>query len=219
MKHSINVISIIILILFLSGCASTTTPITPFKYEYPEARLSPSANSSIAIVYPEDERWQDYENDRIWSNDPIEELGEVIQAEMKSTGLFREVLTFNKEDKDGIVESGARVVLYTSVLLLAWDVPFPPERDDFLPMSSRGRLSSTSFTDLYGKVKILFTLVDQDTGQNLIVQEYYSSVWKTMAYFRTDLYGERKKVIGQALKKVMWQFKDNLQQLSNEGRL
>ena len=213
MKNDLKAVVILFaLILFLSGCAST--PTIPFTYEYPEERVSPSANSSIAIVYPEDQRWEDYDNDRIWSNDPVEELGKIIQAEIISTGLFKDVFYIDNGDKESIPGSGARVVLYTSVMLLAWDVPFPPEPDDIIP---RGGLHSTNFTDLYGKVIIKVTLVDQDTGQNLIDNEYDSSARKTMAYFRTDLYGERKRVIWEALKKVMGQLKVDLKGLSEEG--
>jgi len=211
MRREITQLLTIGFILLLSGCAST--PTTPFKYEYPEESLSPSANSSIVIVSPEDERWPNGENDIIWSDDPVEELGRVIQAEIKSTGLFREVLYIDKEDKDRINGSSARFVLYTSVMLLSWDVPFPPERDDILPIM-RGSPPSTRFTDLYGKVKIFVTLVDQDTGKNLIDYVYYSRARKTMPYYMTDLYGERKRVIGKALKQVMWQLKDDLEQLS-----
>ena len=168
------------------------------------------------IVSPEDKRWPNGENDIIWSDDPVKEIEKVIQAEIKSTGLFREVLYVDKEDKDRIIESGARVVLYTSVMLLAWDVPFPPEPDDIIPI---GGFHAIDFTDLYGKVKIMVTLVDQDTGQNLIDSEYYSSIRKTMSYLMTDLYGERKRVIGQALKKVMRQLKHDLKELYKEGRI
>ena len=197
MKHNFKAVSLLcVLSLFLSGCA--LTPLSTFKYEYPEERLLPSANSSIAIVYPEDKRRPDGENDIIWSDDPVKEIEKVIQAEIKSTGLFREVFTV---DKDEIIESGVRVVLYTSVMLLAWDVPFPLAAED---------MRVTDVTDLYGKVKIKVTLVDQDTGQNLIDKEYYSSVRKTMSYLRTDLYGPRQRVIWQALKEVMGQLKTDL---------
>ncbi len=212
MNNDFKAVSMLcILILFLSGCA--LTPTTAFKYEYPEEMLLPSTNLSIAIVSPEDKRWPDGENDIIWFDDPVKEIGEIIQEEIKSTGLFKEVLPVAKEE---IIESGARMVLYTSVMLLAWDVPFPPEPDDITPIVG---FRANSFTDLYGKVKIKVTLVDQDTGQNLINKEYYSSVRKTMSYFRTDLYGERERVIWKALKEVMGQLKVDLKEIYEEGRL
>ena len=210
MKHNLKVVYILcVLILFLSSCAST--PTSTFYYEYPEEMLVASGTSIIAIASPEDERWPDGENNIIWSDDPVKEMGKVIHTEIKSTGLFREVLYIDKEDKDRIIESGARVVLYPSVLLLAWAVPFPPEPDDIVPIVG---LHAAGFTDLYGKAKIMVRLVDQDTGQNLIEKEYYSSVRKTMPYWRTDLYRERKKIIGKALKEIMGQLTDDLQQLS-----
>ena len=215
MKNNFKAIFVLsVLTLFLSGCAST--PTTTFQYEYPLERLSSSANSSIVIVSPEDKRWPDGENDIIWSDDPLKEIGKVIQAEIKSTGLFSDVLYFDKEDKDKIVESSAGMVLYTSVTLLAWDVPFPPEPDDIVPIVG---LHATDFTDLYGKVKIMVKLVDKDNGQDLIMKEYYSRVRKTMSYLRTELYGERKRVIGQALKDVMEQLKIDLKGLAEEGRI
>ena len=86
-------------------------------------------------------------------------------------------------------------------------------------MLPRVGLQSSSFTALFGKVKIMVTLVDKDTGKNLIDYMYYSSTRNTMPYYRTDLYGERKRVIGKALKQVMWQLKDDLDRLAKEGRI
>ena len=222
MKHNFKIVSALcILLLFVSGCASTTK----FQYEYPNEQLSAYATSRIATVYPEDKRKLNRDIDKIWSDDPVEEIGKIIQAEIKSTGLFKEVLPVDKEE---ISESGARMVMYTSVMLLAWDVPFPPEPGDSTSIAvglfggggGFGAVSlGTEFTDLYGKVKIKITLVDQDADQDLIEKEYYSSIRKTMLYLRTDLRGERKMVIWKALKEVMDQLKDDLKGLSEEGRI
>ena len=118
MKNNLKTVVILFaLILFLSGCATTT--VTSFRYEYPEEALFDSTGPLLVVVTPEDERWEDYENDRIWSNYPVEEVGKIIQAELKSTGLFKDVLYVDKEDKGKVIEWGADMVLYTSVIILA----------------------------------------------------------------------------------------------------
>ena len=223
MKHNLRVVSIIcILILFLSGCASTSTITLP--YEYPKEKLSASAGSSIAIVYPEDKRTPNEDIDKIWLDDPIKEIDKVVQEEIKSTGLFKEVLPVNKAE---IYKSGARMVLYTSVMELKWDIPDQAESGGDTSVSfglgggsgGSGGFGSILFgsgngsTDLYGKAKIKVALVDQDTGQNLLDKEYYSRARKEMSRSNADKYGERAKVIGKALKDVMGQLKVDLKGL------
>jgi len=229
MKNNLNVVSIMcVLILFLSGCASPTA--TTLPYEYPKLKLSPSGGSGIAIVYPEDKRTPNEDIDKIWLDDPIKEVEKVIQEEIKSTGLFKEVLPVIKEE---ISESGARMVLYTSVIELAWDVPDQAESKGNTSVSfglggGSGGIGGfgglifgggDSSTDLYGKTKIKVRLVDRDTGQNIIDKEYHFRSRKTMTRSKTDLYGESAKIIGKALKEVMGQLKDDLKKINEEGRL
>lgn len=217
MKYNFKAFSILsVLILILSGCASTSTITLP--YEYPKEKLSASAASSIAIAYPEDKRIPDEDIDKIWSGDPVEEIGKVIQEEIKSTGLFREVLY---ADNEQISESGVRMVLFVSVIELEWDIPDLAEPIDSTSVLSRfmGVLYKAEFTDLYGKAKIKVMLVDQNNSHKFIDKEYYSRAKIKMTRYMTDLYGQRARVIGKALKRVMGQLKFDLKRLSKEDKI
>ena len=227
MKNNLNIVSIMcVLILFVSGCASPTA--TTLPYEYPKEKLYTYAGSSIAIVNPEDKRTPNENIDKIWLDDPIKEVEKVIQEEIKSTGLFKEVLPVTKEE---INKSGARMVLYTSIMELKWEVSDQSESGVDTSVSvglfggsgGSGGFGSVLFgsgsTDLYGKAKIKVSLVDQDTGQTPLDKEYHSRVRKEKSWQKTDKYGKRAKVIGRALKEVMAQLKTDLKHLSEEGSL
>ena len=225
MKNKLNLASIMsVLILFLSGCASPTA--TSLPYEYPRLKLSPSGSSGIAVVYPEDKRTPNESIDKIWSDDPIKEIDKVIQEEIKSTGLFNEVLPVAKEE---VNKSGSRMVLHTSVMELKWDTGQSESGGNssvslglFGGSGGSGGFGGISFgsgggsTDLYGKAIIKVTLVDQDTGQNLLNKDYLSRVMKAGSRNKSE---DKAKVIGKALKDVMDQLKVDLKGLSKENKL
>lgn len=200
--------------LFTSGCVRTAS----FRYDYPQGSKPAVAGLKIAYTYPKDERQPNEDVDKMWSKDPIEDIGKIIQEEIQSTGLFGEVVPIAKGEEEKLVleKSGIRMVLHASIKELSWEIPNLKEQEtkafviSILTGGIGGLIYGSGSTDFYGKAKLRVVLDNRETGRNLLDKEYSSRAEERMARLKTDSANERARIIGRAVKQVMEQFKADL---------
>jgi len=194
-------------ILLLTGCAATN-----LQYDLPQATNVAITDLKIAVAHPEAKRQPNKDVDKMWANEPSEEMQEVIQGEVKSTGLFRETISLAKDEEP----HDCQLILNTSLKELAWEIPnLKAQEGKMLVISAlTGGLGGLAYgsgsTDFYGKAKMHIILKEMATGKVLIDKEYSSRVAKKMARLKTDSYEQRSKIIGEAVKQVMNEFKIDL---------
>jgi hypothetical protein len=164
------------LVLFVNGCATTTSLI----YDCPSVVKPAITELRIAITYPKDEREPNQKVDKMWSKNPIEDIGKVIQDEIRSTGLFRETVLRNKGQDEKIGLSDIQMVLRTSLKELAWEIPNPKEQENKMLVISiltggiGGLAYGSGSTEIYGKAKLKVVLEDRETKRILLDKEYFS---------------------------------------------
>jgi hypothetical protein len=199
--------------LFMSGCATTTS----FQYDYPQANKPALSKLRIACTPPKDERQPNEDVDKIWSRDPVQEVGTIIQEEIRSTGLFSEVISIPKEDK--AKRADIQMVLHTSLKELSWEIPNLEEQVaatlaiSILTGGIGGLVYGSGNTDFYGNARLRVVLEDQQTGKRLLDKKYSSRAEEKMARLKTDSAEERARIIGKAVKQVMEQLKTDLEQV------
>jgi len=203
------------LILFLNGCATTT----PFIYDYPQTAKPVVTELKIVITYPKDEREPNKEVDKMWSKNPVEDIGKVIEDEIQSTGLFRETVLIKKGEDEKIALNDVQMVLKTSLKELAWEIPNLKEQENktlvisILTGGIGGLVYGSCSTDFYGKAKLRVVLEDRETKKVLLDKEYFSRAEEKMARLKTDSAEERAKIIGKAVKQIVDQLKADLEQI------
>ena len=200
---------------FLSLCSCSTTS---FVYDHPQASTSSSTNLKIAILTQKDERHPNEETDKIWSNNPLDETAKIIEQEIKSCGLFQEVVLASKPDEEKAImeRSDMRMLLRPTLRDLSWDIPNRQAQEktalvvSILTGGIGGLIYGSGSTDLYGNAKLGVTLEDRETSKIILEKEYASRAEDTMARLKTDSYEERARIIGKAFKQIMEQFKADL---------
>lgn len=209
------------LVLFFSGCATTTS----FIYDYPKVINPVVTDLKIAISTPKDDRVPNQEVDKMWSSNPVEEIGKVIQDEVRSTGLFKEVVLIKKGEDEHIVleKSCIQMILQPSVQELAWEIPNLKEQErkalviSILTGGIGGLAYGSGSTDFYGKAKLRIVLQDKETRKILLDKEYFSRAEEKMARLKTDSAEERARIIGKAVKHAIDQLKVDLEQIAKAG--
>jgi hypothetical protein len=188
-------------------------------YDCPSVVKPAITELRIAITYPKDEREPNQKVDKMWSKNPIEDIGKVIQDEIRSTGLFRETVLRNKGQDEKIGLSDIQMVLRTSLKELAWEIPNPKEQENKMLVISiltggiGGLAYGSGSTEIYGKAKLKVVLEDRETKRILLDKEYFSRAEERMARFKTDSAEERARIIGKAFKQLMDELKVDLERV------
>ena len=209
-----SLLPICFLMLFMGGCATTKTS---FRYDNTINNKPIISNLSLAVAYPKDDRIPNKRIDKMWDNDPIIEIDRIIKEEIKSTGLFREIVPMDN--------NCCRIILYTTLKELAWEVPNYDKllrntfMISFLTGGVGGIIYGNTDTDFYGKVRIRLVLADKDYKSNMLDKEYYYRAEEKVTKFKTDSAEERAKIIGIAFKHVIEQFKEDLDKVIKERNL
>jgi hypothetical protein len=205
------------LMLLVTSCATTTA----FQYDHPQSKNQLISDKNIAVAYPKDGRKADEQVDKLWKNNPLDDIDKIVREEIGSTGLFKQIVAFdNEEDIDNI-----RMVLNTTIKELAWEIPNQKEQERKALLISvfTGGIGGLAYgsgdTDFYGKAKIRIVLVDREANQDILDKEYYFRIAEKMARLKTDSADERARIIGKAFKHVMEQFKTDLDYLAKAGRI
>ncbi|NJD55320.1 MAG: hypothetical protein FIA94_02825 [Nitrospirae bacterium] len=205
------------MLFFASACATTTS----FQYEYPQDNKTAVTDFRITLTYPTDERQANEEVDRMWANDPKEDINKILEKEILSTGLFKEIIILKEgaEEKFGLENSLQWLALHSWIKELVWEIPNRSEQEakmmaiSILTGGLGGLAYGSGTTDLNGNARLRIVIKDGGTGENLLDKEYKSQSTETMTRFKTDSREERAKIIGKAVKQVMTEFKADLEKV------
>lgn len=203
----------IIAMICLVGCASKTALI----YEHPKTDIQTTSELIIAVSHPIDERQPNEKVDKMWVDDPAKDIEKVISAELKSTGLFKEIVTVSLGDDTKLHD--VDINLSSSIKELAWEIPNLEEQEgkmlgiSILTGGIGGLIYGSGDTDFYGKARLEIAIKENKTNVTLFNKEYISRVEEKMARLKTDSYEERSKIIAKAVKRIMEEFKTDLQEI------
>lgn len=214
MDHIYKTLPFFLIATFLFvGCASKTGLI----YDHPKTDILTTSNLKVAVAHPEDERQPNEKVDKMWAGDPAEDIKKVISDELKSTGLFKEIVVLPLEDKTKLRD--VNFILNSSIKDLAWEIPNLEDQEGKMLVISiltggiGGLIYGSGDTDFYGKAKLKITIKESETNATLLDKEYVSRVEEKMARLNTDSYEERSKIIAKAVKRIMEEFKTDLQEV------
>ena len=210
MKQRVSVFFCFLLAFLLVGCA----PKTCLHYDYPAANSSCYTNLKVSIAQPEDKRQPNEDIDKMWANNPTEDIQKVMTEELKATGLFNEVIPLASDQ----LGDNASVALTSTVTELSWEIPNRKEQENKMMAVSifTGGIGAMIYgsgeTPFWGKATMRLNLKENETEKVLLDKEYTAQVEEQMTRFKTDSYVERSRVIGLAVKQIMEEFKTDLTQ-------
>lgn len=201
----------VLLTVFLSGCASV-----PLKYEHPQLGQSPSTGPTIAVIYPVDQR-TDKSMDKKLKNNIIDDLDTITVEEVRSTGIFREVIPVPKGTQPANGSGEADLIMNTCLKNIDWKVPTYRElKTQAFVVGlafglAGGLIWGATRTDVDGDASLRITVVKKSTGEKLIDKDYTAQVNEKMAKLDCDSPKTQSLMAGKALKSAMDKFKTDLE--------
>jgi hypothetical protein len=159
----------------------------------------------------------------MWSSNPLGETAKIIEQEIRSCGLFQEVISAPNPDQEKVImkRNDIRMFLRPTLKDLSWSIPTSQEQEDtellvsILTSGISDLVNEADSTNFYGSAKIRVVLEDRKTSKIILDKEYASRAEEKITRFRTDSYEERARIIGKAFKQVMEELKADLGRVIN----
>jgi hypothetical protein len=206
----------------LTACAAKK----PFLYQYPVQVEQPAAGMKLACTCIKDRR-QDHEIDKIYAENLTEDLNRIIEKEIQSMGLCKQVISIPRAEKvDKALKENPDIdlVMYTSLKELVWEVPDYDRKVgtvfvlSFLTGGLGGVAYGSTKTDVYGNARIKITVIRTETGEKLIDKEYVGHIEERMALLKCDTPNTKARIVGLSVKSIMKQFKGDLKRVIKSMR-
>lgn len=176
--------------LLFTGCATTI----PFQYQHPESTQSGYTDMSIAYSYVNDQR-AEKDTDKIFESCPVEDLNKTIGEEIRSTGLFRKVISIppdKMDDEKYLQNQDIDFVMNSSLKEMKWEIPDYDKIQttifivSFLTGGIGGVIYGSTDSDIYGDMKQRITLIEQNSGKILLDKEYTGHIEERKTKFKCD---------------------------------
>lgn len=202
-------------VFFISGCATTSQFVYNHPTDFPEAKQE---NLVAAVVPIIDLRKGDKEIDKIYSDSPLVNIQKIIQEELRSTGLFKKVISISKADE----ENGADIMVEPSLAKLEWVVPNYDElvgkafAVSVLTGGIGGAIYGSTDVDVYGNTSLHVKVMEISNGKVLLEKTYDGHCEEKMIKFKCDTPETKAKMIGTSLKQSIEAMKTDLKEAISE---
>jgi hypothetical protein len=212
----ISVIIFILAVLIIVGSCATTTQ---FVYEHPEIPPHSSQGTIVGLFSIDDQREDLKEIDNIYGEFPEESLNQIIEEELKSTGLFEQVLIIPEEmsdDNEYLNQTGVDIIVQTGLLEMKWEVPDYEDKltkisaASFLGGLLGGMIYGSTTTEVWGDTKINFDLKDIESGEIVLEKDYEAHYVEEMALLECDTKKTKAYIVGKSLKMAIEEHKKDL---------
>ena len=216
---TIKFISVLILVmsaLIIAGSCATTTQ---FVYEHPEIPPLGSGGVIVGLFSIGDQREDSKEIDKVYGDFPVGSLNKIIEEEIKSTGLFEQVLMVPEEmldDQEYLNQTGAEFIMRTGLLEMKWEVPDYKAKMSKITAASLlgglvgGLIYGGSSTEVWGDTKLNFILTDVKIGNSVLNKDYEGHYVEEMKLLKCDTPSTKAHVVGKSLKIAMEECKKDL---------
>ena len=211
----------VLLTLFVVGCATKSE----FLYDHPNITENSPSGLVAACEKLQDKRQKPCKLDKIYYADPIEEIGKIIQQEIVSTGLFVQVIQLSEGDtkvSEGGLHGDADLLVSAKLREMNWIVP------NYAAMLGKtfgvsvltggigGLIYGSTETDVYGDAKISIKVVDLQFNRTLLDKDYVGHAEEKMKKLACDTPSAKARMVGEAIKGIMQQFKEDLSRAVQE---
>jgi hypothetical protein len=204
----ISVLILIMVVIIIAGSCATTTQ---FVYEHPEIPPQSSRGKIVGFFSIDDQREDSKEIDKVYGDFPVGALNQIIEEEIKSTGLFEQVLIIPEEmldDKEYLNQTGADFFVRTGLLEMKWEVPDYETKiskitaASFLGGLAGGLIYGSSNTEVWANTKLNFILTDVKSGKHVLNKDYEGHYVEEMKLLECDTPSTKAYVVGKSLKKA-----------------
>lgn len=211
-----KILSVILFSFLVSGCS------TKFVYDHPPACNDVKDYQAIAaLASVQDERTQRV-IDRIYEENPIQDIDIIFKEELMSTGLFTHVIPF--ENRDSTKDIEADIIVFPNLLHMDWEVPNYDQicTTAFVLGLFTGIVGGTIYgctdTDVYGDTTLHIKTIDSKTGEILIDQEYAGHCESEKLKFTCDSLDTKATSVGDSLEAAIDKFKADLIETLSEQK-
>lgn len=207
---------LVLMCVIFIGCA---TPKTKFVYDSPIVDNVLPNNFILAKARVEDERTHRGKIDEIFSSNPIDSLDAIINEEIKSTGLFKDIIKipYDKQNKiEYLKEINADYVISMSLLKMNWNVPNYEALNTkaFTAGLLTGFVGGIAYgmtnTDVYGDTSLKVVVMEIKSGEKIIDKKYSYRHKEKTTKIKCDSKETKASVIGKSMKKLMAEVKEDL---------
>jgi len=201
----------------LSGCAAPAQ----FSYDHPQTTASTPGMPTLAVADLIDQRAGPSEIDNAYVDDPVDEIDDILEEELLSTGLFGEVVRVQADEDISLTKPD--LLMTAELLEIQWEVPdydaivAKAFTTSLLTGGIGGVFYGSTETDVYGDTLLHVRVVDFGTGQVLLDNSYAGHSEERMAKLQCDTPSTKALMVGKALKLAMEQLKADLSTVANRG--
>ena len=201
--------------VLLGGCAAKSQ----FLYDLPQVSQDMPKGSVVALVSTvDDKRSGDKEIDRIYDCEPLENVQKIIVEEMKSTGIFKNVIGVPKggQPEQIVSESDADILISPAVIKMDWEVPGYKEMlgkvfaVSILTGGIGGAIYGSTETEVLGETTVHVTLKNIKSGEVLLDKSYSGRYEEKMIRFRCDTPSTKARMVSKSLKAAIDFLKEDL---------
>ena len=218
--------------LILAVVAACAKPVA-LQYAHEQPTLNEGSKYVLVVEPVVDVRGGDREIDEALTERPCSALTAILEEEMRSTGLFANVVRSTDTPKTAALqgEPGKKHLrMKASLIDLAWDVPgyqsivttrAVTSQFGAVGMLARGLYESSEDVPVYGRTTIGVEFLDADNEQVLLANEYYGVAQKRHKIEDCDKNETKSRIIGVSAENAMDQLKADVATLiarSNAGQ-
>lgn len=214
--HHTGRFPILLLVVFAAlgfvGCASQKP--LPFPHSTPRAAVS--TGPVLALSPTQDQRATKDNMDKVLALPSC--IDPVLLKELGEAGFFREVEVKKSTTSDG-GGGGSDYSVQGTLTELAWEVPNYEKKVgtaaavSFLTGGVGGVIYGSTGTDVNGRAKVHFKVSRKGLSDPVLDKDYSGSVTERKAKFSCDTPSTYREIAAKALRKVIDQFKADLESL------
>lgn len=203
-------IAILLLALVFAGCASPQR----FGYTVSPAPAAAAGPARTVEVLPVSDVRTNKQIDEYFSATLLEDVRAAVASELVGTGLFRPVNVLSNA-----VGGSAEILLHPELTRLEWEVPGYSAMigKAFLISLTTGGIGGgiyiSTLTTVNGFAVVRVELKEAQGGRVLLAQEYPGFYTEKIAKGSCDTRTTRARVVTEAFKRAMDEFKKELQRL------